>query len=56
LIEKVELRHLNKSYIKDGELSLNLLLTSQEADKQKTISVYQRNKQTEKVIDDTLLT
>ncbi len=56
LIEKVELRHLNKSYIKDGELSLNLLLTNQEADKQRTISVYQRNKQTEKVIDDTLLT
>ncbi len=55
-IEKIELRHLNKSYIKDGELSLNLLLTNQEADKQRTISVYQRKKQTEKVIDDTLLT
>ncbi len=54
-ISKVELRHLNKSYIKDGELSLNLLLSSQEADQQGTISIFQRNKQVEKVIDDTLL-
>jgi hypothetical protein len=34
---------------------LNLLLTHQEADKQQTISVIQRNKPTEKLIDDTLL-
>ncbi len=55
LLKEIQLRHLNKDYIKDWELSLNLLLTHQEADKQRTISVYQRKKQVEKVIDDTLL-
>ena len=54
-LSSIQLRYLNKEYIKDGELSLNLLLTHQEVDVQHSREVIQRKKPTTLVIDDSLL-
>ena len=51
----IQLRHLNKEYIKQWPLSLNLLLTYQETDKEIIREVVQRNKPVTKKVDDRLL-
>jgi len=55
LLSSIQLRHLNKEYIKQWPLSLNLLLTHQETDTQMVREVIQRNKPKAVTVDDTLI-
>jgi len=55
ILSNIQLRHLNKDYIKEWPLSLNLLLTYQESDTQIVCEVFQRNKPKAVIVDDTLV-